>query len=278
MERDSRRDPQDSRTSGVVVARQRNAARKIASTMSEMDSGRGGLGAPVRRSFFLRPKNEDLSPMGQLIRSRVQKKGGGRGGPRTRLSILLTLLWVCAKHPYTTERPSSELAELIGCDCAGSAAQQDKGAIDAVNLGLRDLEARGFVSLDKGAPGKRRLITLLREDGSKSPYSIPEGRDTESYVRVPEGLWTTGLLADLSAPGIAMLLPILDLYRQDRPANAFPEDFVTERYGLSNSTRRRGLAELEGCGLVEVERVKQREEGMIRRYNYYSLRFPAAQM
>lgn len=280
-----RRDPNDRRVTPATEKKQKVAAARVAGTMASGaaktpdDSERGRNGAPVRRSFLL-TKDGQLSPLSSLIRSKTGSSGG-RNGARTRLAVLLTLLWVCAKPTYgedgaatyRTHRTSSQLAELIGFEHAGRSSSALKASSEAVDRALRDLEGRGYLQISSGGAGQKRVIVLLREDLTGAAYSVPPG-GADSYIRVSEHLWRSGSLSELNAPGIAMLLVALELTKFPQQALILTESFVKERYGLSNSTRRRGLEELVSLGVLDCTQRKERaggEGGAVRSMNIYTL-------
>ena len=280
-----RRDPNERRVTAATEKAQKVAAARVAGTMASSAakapnvSERGRTGAPVRRSFLLTSDGQP-SPLSSLIRSKTGSRGG-RNGARTRLALLLTLLWVCAKPTYgqdgtatyRTHRPSSQLAELIGFEHTGKSSSALRASSEAVDRALHDLQGRGYLQISSGGAGQRREVVLLREDLTGSGYSVPSGGD-DSYIRVPEHLWRTGTLSELNAPGIAMLLVALELTKTAQQALILTESFVKERYGLSNSTRRRGLEELVSLGVLDCTQRRERadgEDGKIRSLNVYTM-------
>ena len=280
-----RRDPNERRVTAATEKAQKVAAARVAGTMASSAataphaSERGRTGAPVRRSFLLTSDGQP-SPLSSLIRSKTGSRGG-RNGARTRLALLLTLLWVCAKPTYgqdgtatyRTHRPSSQLAELIGFEHTGKSSSALRASSEAVDRALHDLQGRGYLQISSGGAGQRREVVLLREDLTGSGYSVPSG-GADSYIRVPEHLWRTGTLSELNAPGIAMLLVALELTKTAQQALILTESFVKERYGLSNSTRRRGLEELVSLGVLDCTQRRERadgEDGKIRSLNVYTM-------
>lgn len=216
-------------------------------------------GAPVRRAFVTR---EGAGPTGleDVMRAARGGAGGGRGG-RTRLALILSLWWVNSLAPYASQRPASFWAEMIGID------DPVKGPRTAA-ANLQELARRGFITIESGEPGMANVVTLCNEMvHTGGPYIRPDGK-SGSYFRVPEQLWTTGAIARLSGPGLAMYLIVLSYHRRPggmehpsgqgiRTPAALPVWFspngFRERHGLSEDTRLAGIRDLRDAGIVEVE-------------------------
>ena len=111
-------------------------------------------------------------------------------------------------------------------------------------------------------PGEPPTIVLLREDGSGERYVTPTRaskdpktnkiREKDWSVGLPATFWTNGWALALSTPGLAMLLVMLDLYRPTEGATWITPDRARSRYGLSEGTWTRGVAELKAHGLISV--------------------------
>lgn len=216
------------------------------------------LGAPVRRSFVTR---EGESPTGleAVMRAARGGAGGGRGG-RTRLALLLSLWWVNSVPPYSSQRPASWWAELIGM---GDPVRGPR----TVAANFQELARRGFVAIEPGEPGMANVVTLL-DDAARpdTPYLRPDGK-SGSYFRVPDRLWTTGAIARLSGPGLAMYLIVLAYHHRPigvehppgqgirtpaAPPVWFSPKGFSERHGLSEDTRLAGIRNLRDTGIVDV--------------------------
>lgn len=217
-------------------------------------------GAPVRRAF-VRRSGVNPSPLEGLMRAARGGAGGGRGG-RTRLALLLSLWWVNSAPPYSSQRPASWWAELIGLD------DPVKGP-RAVAANLQELARRGFIDITAGEPGMANIVTLLDELDEFGPaYVRPDGHSGGSFFRVPEQLWTTGAIGRLSGPGLVMYLMVL--YYHHRPDGVefvpgvglrlpaappvwFSPKAFSERHGFSEDTRLAGIQNLRDAGMVQVE-------------------------
>jgi len=222
--------------------------------------------APVRRSFIERLDGDDRpTPLAQLLRT--QGDAGGRGGA-LRITLLLSLIWVCAREPFSTRRVAGYWAELLGRgDPRGDGAR-------AVRDCLHELRDRGLVTLD--TRGASVEITLLDEVEwahgvhERTPYTLPYG---EPYIPVPRFFWSSQAVGRLSGAGVAMYLCALALTRHDDPEFFVSASFFETRFGISRSSRKRGLSELveEGVLEVRVEESIDIDTFRKRRRNLYTL-------
>lgn len=216
---------------------------------------RRGAGAPVRRGFIRRGTRGDVSPLAQLLSGASASRGGGGRGGRLRVALLLTLLWQLARSPHTTIRPARYWAELLELDDPENAGAR------AIRSSLHELERRGFIRSSDRGPGVMPEITLLDESLSGRAYKLPhiqameEGPDGDtSYFRVPESFWVNSLHSKLSGAGIAMYLVAMSRagWGNDPTFWLSPARF-SEEYGLSDSTRKKGLKELVDLGVLTQE-------------------------
>ncbi|GAA1484043.1 hypothetical protein GCM10009625_08470 [Brachybacterium fresconis] len=224
---------------------------RVASQLASSLRGRQGAGAPVRREFVLSPDKQGApSPLITVISAGSR----GRGGPggRVRLGLLLSSIWVAgSRSPFETFRTPSMWAELLGLPDPTTAGAR------SVRNAQRTLVAQNFFAEPTGAGRETRRIKLLREDGSGRDYTIPTGAKEQNdlYFRVPEVLWTQGVIARLETPGLTMLLAALSVSRWDGEAGSF-ESVVfrpktsKEVFGISDATRKRGLQELVMQGVL----------------------------
>lgn len=204
--------------------------------------------APVRWSF-VDVDDEGTSPLASIMRGGRGSGGGGRGGG-TRLAVLLTLLWALRGGNHDSDRPARFWAELIGLDDPKGSGGR------AVRDSYRELNRRGFLSVDDGIHGQP-LIQLLREDGSGKPYSSPVASRSgqhvpEPYFRIPATLWERGLIGSLSGPGLAMYVIVMRTVRTDHQSNKvwFSPKTFKEKFALGDSSRKAGLRELVEQGVL----------------------------
>jgi hypothetical protein len=120
---------------------------------------------------------------------------------------------------------------------------------------LHELADRRLVGLHTIGP--KTLIELHNESrpidarGAPVPYKPPY--NTEPYLPIPRAFWTEGLAANLSGAGVAMYLCSLAMTRADSPEFFIVGSYFDDRYGISRSSRKRGLAELVERGVLTVE-------------------------
>lgn len=217
---------------------------------------------PIRNSFV---RNDDPSkdaPLKKLV------TGGGGRGAAVPLMLYVALIWKCARKPFDVKLPARMWAELLGLpDPSGKGARRIANA-------LQTLEGLQLIRLDK-VHGEASRVTLLDESGDSSDYEAPStawsrgGLKRDLYFKVSSRLWTSGKFQQLSAPGLTMLLILLEEggYKPGESKSVeglkvMPEGrevwFTTEnfplRYGISPSMRSRGTAELETIGLLRTKR------------------------
>lgn len=204
-------------------------------------------GAPIRKSFA--QTTSGSTPLSEIMSGRSARSGGGGRGGKTRVAVLLSLIWVLAAPPHTSNRPARFWAELIGLE------DPEHAGARAVSASLLELEKRGFLKLEHQQPGYPPLISLLNENLDGNYYTIPgnlkEG-PREPYFRVPNLLWRSGGIKDLSGPALVMYLVVLSVYRTDIEDYRawFSSSSFKEKFGLGESTRKNGLRELVAQGIL----------------------------
>lgn len=222
--------------------------------------GRADMGAPVRDAFFLTQDRESGAvrhPMAQLMSSR-SGPGGGRGG-QTRVALYLSSLWLGVAGDYSTQRPASFWAALLGLDDPGGLGSR------VIRSTWAELEQRRFVALKRGERfGDVPVVRPLREDGSGEPYTRPTGTGDDTYRRVPEKFFEL-LLPDpeLTGPGLVMYLAAVrtSLVGGRTDALTFPRAYVTRTFGIGESTRKAGLRNLVSMLVLDPERRTSDETG-----------------
>ncbi|WP_131823438.1 hypothetical protein [Mycobacterium syngnathidarum] len=255
------------------------SAQTFASTMA------GHMGAPVRRSFMRRTDDQQRTPLEDLMTS-ARQVAGGRGG-RTRLALLLSLWWVSARPDeggaHTSQRTTTWWTDLLGLPDPRHGAR-------IINANLKELTTRRFITTSPGDPGRPKTVTLLDEHGTGQLYRRPDGTDGD-YFRIPEQLWTTGLIGRLSGPALVMYLAML--YHHRRVPTDKPGQFTTRPvwftarsfhalHGLSEDTRLAGIRDLHQLGVLTIDTVSidpsgQPGGGGIRRQRRHLTLLPAYQ-
>jgi hypothetical protein len=195
---------------------------------------------PIRSAFARDMKGAKGAPMTKLVAI------GGRGG-EVPLKLYTALIWRSSAAPFTTTTPARIWAELLAIP--GPSRHGARRITDAITT----LAEHRLIDV-KHRRGEPPEVTLLREDGSDQPYSIPRGRLGDIYFHIPAEMWLTGKLQQLSAPGLAMLMAVL----ADQDSPGAPVWWSTTRFpgrfGLSPATRARGTTELEAAGLLQARR------------------------
>jgi hypothetical protein len=205
----------------------------------------------IRRSFINADRGAPPTPLSSIV------KGGRAGGLRLRL--MLALLWMGGggDERHTVSFPARGWAELLDLDDPAGAGQR------RIRDALSWLERQRLIAVSRAA-GRPSVVTLLREDGSGeryvSPVKAPKDpatrklRERDWSVSLPSTFWTKGWVLALSTPALALLLVMLEVKREDRRFTWVSPDEARRRFGLSPDTWTRGIAELEGQGLVSVRR------------------------
>jgi hypothetical protein len=189
-------------------------------------------------------------PLARMLR-------GGRGG-EVRLKLTLSLLWAAgggdARH--RTTYPARSWAALLDLpDPEGNGQRRIRDAIDW-------LEEREFIKTEH-QPGKPTAIQLLCEDGSGRAYTDPadaykrasaKAKQGELHVTLPDSFWTDGWIVMLSARAVAMLLVISAVTFSDTDWEWVSPRIARSRYGISEDTWSRGIAELKARKIIEIRR------------------------
>lgn len=238
--------------------------------------GRSGRGGPVRDEFFTahRPDGTARHPMAELMSSRATS-GGGRGG-QTRVALYLSAIWLGVAGDHSTRRPASFWASLLGLD-----DPDDRGS-RVIRSTWAELQERRFVRIEPGAHvGDVPTIHPLREDGSGTPYTRPDGQGADTYRRIPEKFWEVLVPeAELTGPGLVMYLVAVRtaLVGQRTEGLTFSRSYVTRTFGVGESTRRAGLRNLTDLMVLDAHKRFVDDDGDLigrrRRRTVYDLLAP----
>jgi len=109
------------------------------------------------------------------------------------------------------------------------------------------IESEGLVTSERR--NRRRVITLLIEDGTTDPYQRP----TRDFFKLPHAYWTAGWQKELDLPAKALLLIALSRGTQF----LLPARQGADWYGISHDTIKRGLRTLKDHDLLEVSRKRK---------------------
>lgn len=206
---------------------------------------------PVRKAFVRTADPKTPPPLAQIVSTR------GRGGA-VPLKLYLGLIRRSSAEPYDSTLPARRWAALLGLDDA------DQRGARRVNDAIRRLEELRLIEVETSR-GAASRITLLREDGSGSPYRPPSERKpsrasrramkqpVELYLQMPDPLWK-GYIQRMVAPELAMLLILLAEPASVRGGMWWSTQNFPDWYCISSSMRTTGTRALEELGLVRVEK------------------------
>ncbi|GAA2509639.1 hypothetical protein [Winogradskya humida] len=177
---------------------------------------------------------------------------GDLRGLRAYLMIVAASSATNEQDTWTTELDSLVWARLFDAhkDAESAAART------AAWRTMTRLKDKGLIDCTRTKGSRNIAVTLLREDGTRQPYSRPGLADKDAYLQLPIGFWAKGHDEKINLPGLAMLLAIC----AERRWAAFPAEHMPTWYGWSADTTLRGLKNLRELGLVEQrERYKRAE-------------------
>jgi hypothetical protein len=188
---------------------------------------------PIRRSFVQqRVRGGGAGPLAAFVHDRRVRA----------LDLYLLGHAVASAPPFRVSFPAAVWARALGLTPHSSSET-------LVSRTWTWLEDQRLIESQR--VGRRREITLLREDGSGEPYRHPGEQgaaDRGHYFKLPYAYWEGNFHNRLSLPAKAVLLIALSLQ----------DDFIlpTEKgkdwYGLSRDTIRKGLRDLRLHGLLSM--------------------------
>jgi len=108
------------------------------------------------------------------------------------------------------------------------------------------LEQRRLVRTERH--GRKRRVTLLREDGSGAEFTRAAKGEARGYFRLPHSYFLEECHVQLSLPGKAMLL----IACAQKSRFELPVRKTAEWYHLAPSTVQRGFDELRDAGILHV--------------------------
>lgn len=244
----------------TIGASELGRAREVAGDIAlSLGRRRRESGAPVRKLFVAaREPFDQTPPMADLLH-------GGRSG-QVRLKLYLSVLWRTAKEPFEVTSPARVWAELLGLP------DPDGNGLRRIRQAMRDLSDRRLLKV-RGRGGQPSVLQPLSDTGDGKRYSAPstayqKQRSTDpgrlwrhEYFKIPSALWTEGYMAQLSGPGLAMLLVLLSQQRQHLPGVWIVRGTADQQFGLSERTRNKGLDELRALNLISTEMASIDDQG-----------------
>jgi hypothetical protein len=218
-------------------------------------SGRRSKAMPVRRLLVQQGPQDQPQP--GPLRDML------RGHDERALDLYLLLLAAASSHPWDVTRDA-----LVWSRALGLPTPQDDGTAAVSKVWRRLDETYGLVA--RARKGRRAQVTVLYEDGSRRPYTYPNGRGDDRYFKLPYAYWTEdkAWYRTLSLPAKATLLISLSL----RPPFILPTELAPRWYGISTDSAERGLRELRDIGVLD-RRIDRKTnwlvgEGYVTQYRY----------
>ena len=219
-------------------------------------SGREFL--PLRRSFVQqRTQGGGPGPLAGFVNARRRRA----------LDLYLLLHALASSPPYDVALPAAVCARLLGLSSSGSGSVISKqwSWLESQRL----IRSRRYKRL--------RRVTLLREDGSGTPYVHPGVAGASDvvgdYFKVPYAYWRGGFQDRIDLSSKAVLLVALSL--QDD--FILPLDHGAKWYGISRDSMGTGLRTLRALGVLSM-RVERRAAPLTARGYFdqrrYTLRPP----
>ncbi len=190
---------------------------------------------PLRRMFLQQKRGDETRP-GPLARF-------VSAGDRTGLLLYFLALTKASQKPWNVSLHSAVWARAIDLPLPDTTTARGRVSKAWSRLADRDLVVRA-------RQGRLAKFTLLREDGSGSPYTRPE----RAFVKVPHVLWTNGPVASkrwyqlLTLPELAFLIIALS----NLDDFSLPVERGPDYYGVSADTLLRGYTGLQNHDLLVV--------------------------
>jgi hypothetical protein len=197
---------------------------------------------PLRKSFV--QQGERSRPRPGPLAALVAAHAG-----RT-LDLYLLVAMLASHEPYKVELEAQVWARLLGMrDNAAS-----RGTVSKMFRRLE--EDLGLV--ERGRHGRVLSLTMLREDGSREPYTHPgagQWASKDPYLKLPAAYWTHDdrYYERLDLPAKAMLLIALSMKR----GFYLPFAKAPDWYGISPETASKGMRQLVDLGLVSRTAVRK---------------------
>jgi hypothetical protein len=196
--------------------------------------------APLRRDFVQAPRSAASrpGPLAEFVRN------GDLRGLRAYLFIVAITSSELEQEGWSWTLHSRIWARAFGTTENAMAPS----AQAAVMKTLHRLEERRLITVHREGRSREIRVTLLREDGTGSPYTRPGAGNTDPYLKLPFSYWRSDLDSELKMPGLAMLLVASCERRRFR----LPTARVNEWYGWSADTAERGFRELADHNVLDI--------------------------
>lgn len=213
----------------------------------------------LAKSLEKQSKRTEIRIRTRFIRDLEQPEGGTADTPMLRLvrrgdrdsitlRLYMALLWISVARPYDSTVSSRRWAQLLGID-------QSTNYRRRVTEAIKRLEDEQLIKVER-KKGAVSTIILLDEGGGGRPYKSPSNAKNpkNAWIKVPTSFWQENAFYSLSTPAVAMLLAILADTHKDTGYAWWSVSHFERRIGLSQSTRARGVKELQEKGFLKVKR------------------------
>lgn len=197
--------------------------------------------APVLKDFVQNPDKRLKYRGGPLS---VFVKNGDLRGLKAFLFAHAIISSGAGDNGWSTTLPLGAWARALDTTTTAS----PRSATTSATKILARLEDRKLIERSRQGRERKVTVTLLRPDGSGSPYTRPGKGNDDRWLQLDNCYWTDGWHEKLDLPALAMLLVAL----HERPGFELVTERVPDWYGWSADTAERGLRTLAEHGLLHV--------------------------
>ena len=200
-------------------------------------------GVPIRRSFVQVPKPGRPDGSRDALLSKLVKS---RSDNYLDAYLLIHAL-ASSSEPFEVWYPSQSWVRALGLD--DTVGTGGAGSVEAARTQwskiVRKLVDLKLIKRRRAAANKMNYV-LLDESGNEADYERPRDRGDGGWFTIPHIYWTGDFYRTLGLPAKAMLLIALS----SPDTFQLPLARVSDWYGISESTARRGFTELEQAGIL----------------------------
>lgn len=220
----------------MVLVRSKPSAEQQTTVLALLEAAkRPSERVNIRRSFAQAGAQDDPEPgpLARMLRAHDERA----------LDLFLLHRALVSSEPWTTRALDARVwARTLGLHTDAD------GGVTAVSKTWRRLDTT-YNLVSRARSGRLAVFTALREDGSRQPYTSPNGsRLSERYFTVPFDYWTAEerWYTTLPFPAKVVLLIGSTL----GPGFLLPTEKAPAWYGLSQDSCERGLRVLREAGLL----------------------------
>lgn len=231
----------------------------VSKTEAASGSGSGTVPATARdtRDYLILRAGRPFAPVPNVF-VQTPSKSGSKPGPLAefvrngdkRGLLAFLLLHTIISSGDRDDGWSSTLDLRLWARALGTVETAEAGsASSAATKILGRLVDRHLVTRRRSGRQRAVTITLLKGDGTNTPYTRPQGKSPEDrFLRLTTEFWNSDWDQNLTLPAIAMLLVAL----KEKPEFTLPTEHMPAWYGWSADTAERGFKELRDAGLLDV--------------------------